>query len=67
MNVSVVRNNQQYGPYDEQTLLSYVNSGRILLHDKAIAVGEYIWMAFCVIVHGAYRFNASNGIFEAEC
>ena len=40
MNVFVIRNSQQYGPYDEQTLLSYVNSGQILLHDKAIAVGE---------------------------
>ena len=31
MNVFVIRNSQQYGPYDEQTLLSYVNSGQILL------------------------------------
>lgn len=40
MNIYIIRNNRQYGPYDEQTLLSYVNSGQILLHDKAIAVGE---------------------------
>ena len=40
MNINIIRNNQQYGPYDEQTILSYVNSGQILLHDKAIAVGE---------------------------
>ena len=40
MNINVIRNNQQYGPYDEQSLLSYVNSGQILLHDKAVAVGE---------------------------
>ena len=40
MNISVIRNNQQFGPYDEHTLLSYVNSGQILLHDKAVAVGE---------------------------
>ena len=40
MRIHIVRNNQQYGPYDEQTLLSYVNSGQILLHDKAVAVGE---------------------------
>lgn len=31
----VIRNNQQFGPYDERTLLSYVNSGQILLCDKA--------------------------------
>lgn len=40
MNIYIIRNNQQYGPYDEQTLLSYVNSGQILLPDKAVAVGE---------------------------
>ena len=40
MNIYVIRNNQQYGPYDEHTLLSYVNSGQILLHDKAMLVGE---------------------------
>lgn len=40
MNIYIIRNNRQYGPYDEQTLLSYVNSGQILLHDKAIVVGE---------------------------
>ena len=40
MQISIIRNNQQYGPYDERTLLTYVNSGQILLHDKAIAVGE---------------------------
>jgi len=33
--IYIVRNNQDYGPYDEQTLLSYVNNGSILLCDKA--------------------------------
>lgn len=32
----VVRNGQKYGPYDEHTLLSYVNSGQILEHDRAV-------------------------------
>jgi len=40
MDIYVIRNSQQYGPYDEQILLSYVNSGQILLHDKALVVGE---------------------------
>ena len=40
MQINIIRNNQQYGPYDEHTLLSYVNSGQILLHDKAMLVGE---------------------------
>ena len=33
--IYVIRNNQQFGPYDEQSLLSYVNSGKILLCDTA--------------------------------
>lgn len=37
MNIYVIRNNQQYGPYNEQTLLQYVNSGQILKQDKAVA------------------------------
>jgi len=40
MKINIVRNNQKFGPYDEQSLLAYVNSGQILLHDKAIAVGD---------------------------
>ncbi len=31
----ISRNNQEYGPYDESTILSYVNNGQILLHDIA--------------------------------
>lgn len=34
--IYIIRNNQKYGPYDEQNLLSYVNSGQILLCDKAM-------------------------------
>lgn len=40
MNVYVIRNNQRFGPYDEQTLLSYVNNGQVLKQDKAIADGD---------------------------
>lgn len=40
MNVYIIRNNQRYGPYDEQTLLLYVNQGQVLKHDKAIADGD---------------------------
>lgn len=32
--IYVERNNQKFGPYDEQTLLSYVNNGQILLCDQ---------------------------------
>lgn len=39
MNIYVIRNNNQYGPYDENTLLSYVNKGQILQQDRAIEVG----------------------------
>lgn len=33
--IYIERNNKQFGPYDEPTLLSYVNNGQILLCDKA--------------------------------
>lgn len=33
--IYIIRNNQQFGPYDEPTLVSYVNNGQILLCDKA--------------------------------
>ena len=34
--IYIIRNNKKYGPYDAQSLLSYVNDGQILLCDKAI-------------------------------
>lgn len=40
MDIYVIRNAQKFGPYDEKTLLSYVNNGQILKQDKAIAVGD---------------------------
>ncbi len=40
MDIFIVRNNQRFGPYNEQTLLSYVNDGQVLKQDKAIAVGD---------------------------
>lgn len=33
--IYICRNNQDYGPYDEKTLLAYVNNGQILLQDVA--------------------------------
>lgn len=35
MRIYIVRNNQDYGPYDETTLLSFVKDGKILECDKA--------------------------------
>lgn len=40
MNIYIIRNNQRFGPYSEQTLLVYVNQGQVLLHDKAIRDGD---------------------------
>lgn len=37
--IYIIRNNQQFGPYDENTLLQYVNSGQVLKQDRAIEVG----------------------------
>lgn len=39
MNIYIIRNNQRFGPYNEQALLSYVNQGMILLTDKAVIEG----------------------------
>ena len=39
--IYVIRNNQQFGPYDESTLVSYVNNGRY----------------FCVIRHKMLRLQ----------
>lgn len=33
--VYILRNNKGYGPYDINVLLTYVNNGQILLHDRA--------------------------------
>lgn len=38
--IYIIRNNQKYGPYDEQSLLSYVNIGQVLLCDKAMDVNS---------------------------
>ncbi len=38
--IYVIRNNQQFGPYDEVTLLQYVNNGQILKQDRALEVGS---------------------------
>lgn len=35
--IKVIRNNQQFGPYSEAVLLNYVNTGQILLEDKAMS------------------------------
>ena len=40
--IFVIRNSQRFGPYSEQTLLSYVNQGQILLQDKAIADNDTV-------------------------
>lgn len=38
----IVRNNKDYGPYDEQTIANYVSTGQILLCDQArdVSTGE---------------------------
>ena len=33
--IYIIRNNQKFGPYDEPTLVSYVNNGQVLSCDKA--------------------------------
>ncbi len=38
--IFILRNNQQFGPYDPQTLNVYVEDGKILLNDKAFSVSD---------------------------
>lgn len=38
MTIYIIRNNQQYGPYDENTLLQYVNNGQVLKQDRAVEI-----------------------------
>ena len=40
MNIYIIRNNQRFGSYDEQALLTYVTNGQMLKQDKAIAEGD---------------------------
>ena len=42
MKIHIIRNNQRYGPYDEKTMLAYVNQGQILIQDKAIKDGDTV-------------------------
>lgn len=42
INIYIIRNGQRYGPYNDFSLQTYVNSGQILLHDKAIASEDSI-------------------------
>lgn len=42
MDIYVIRNDKQYGPYKEQALLEYVNNGQILKYDRAIVVGGQV-------------------------
>ena len=40
MDIYIIRNAQRYGPYSENDLLTYVNDGQVLVHDKAVANGD---------------------------
>lgn len=43
--IYIKRNNQEFGPYDETTLLTYVNSGQILktiLHEIVLRMRKIL-------------------------
>lgn len=42
MNIYIIRNGARFGPYSEQALLTYVNNGQVLVHDKAIESGDSV-------------------------
>lgn len=61
MNIYIIRNTQRFGPYDEKTLLSYVNNGQILKQDKAIAVGDSLEQTVGFYLKRAnLRYNVPN-------
>ena len=61
MNIYVIRNAQHFGPYDEKTLLSYVNNGQILKQDKAIAIGDSLEQTVGFYLKRAnLRYNIPN-------
>jgi RsiW-degrading membrane proteinase PrsW (M82 family) len=66
--IYIIRNNQQFGPYDEQTLLSYVNEGKILIHDKAFDHNDSnnIKTVQYFLKHAGYKHNISHngGLFQ---
>ena len=67
MNIYVMRNGQRFGPYNEQTLLTYVNNGQVLKQDKAIAEGEVMERTVKFYLKRAnlkYKIQNKGGIFS---
>lgn len=60
--IYVIRNNKQFGPYDETTLLSYVNSGQVLLCDKGRdATSNEENTIKCLLKKAGYKPNVQHG------
>lgn len=60
--IYIIRNNQQFGPYDEPTLLSYVNSGHVLLGDKARdATSNEENTVKCLLKKAGYKPKVQHG------
>lgn len=63
----IIRNNQQFGPYDEPTILSYVNQGQILLCDEAIDIAtqqKYTVRFFLKKAHLKPKIQNAGNIFR---
>lgn len=56
MNIYIIRNAQRFGPYDEKTLLSYVNNGQILKQDKGVCQNSHPLLKY----HKARTFTSSG-------
>ncbi|WP_301230484.1 PrsW family glutamic-type intramembrane protease [Phocaeicola sartorii] len=60
--IYIIRNKQQFGPYDEPTLLSYVNSGHVLLSDKARdATSNEENTVKCLLKKAGYKPKVQHG------
>ncbi|MCR4801032.1 MAG: PrsW family intramembrane metalloprotease [Bacteroidales bacterium] len=66
MQLVIIRNNQQFGPYDEVSLLTYVNNGQILLCDKAKDLNgtENTVEYFLKKSHQKYKVKSRGNIFS---
>jgi RsiW-degrading membrane proteinase PrsW (M82 family) len=67
MNINIIRNGQEFGPYDSIAIKQYLNEGKILLHDKAKDIDSNevnIVSYFCKKEHIRVHVKNKGGIVE---
>ena len=67
MRLNIIRNGQEYGPYDTASIRRYLREGKILLHDRArdLASNDVNTIAyFCKKEHVKVSINNNGNIVE---